>query len=139
MGKSKDAKKSLIAKFNEKYWEPQRDKHLKIISTLFFASILMLLYSITYLVILEKIDQGTSTAVAWALGVLGLTFSIIIGPSFFFYFGQYNVLKEFLQVDSQSELRRIRSDAEDAGKVLGPTYMEKVNAHLIKSGLKKGK
>jgi len=33
----------------------------------------------------------------------------------------------------------VRSDAEDAGKVLGPTYMKKVNEHLIKSGLKKTK
>ena len=139
MGKSKGAKKSLISRFNEKYWEPQRDKHLKIISTAFFASIMMLVYSITYLVILEKIDQGAYTAVAWVLGVLGLIFSILIGPSFFFYFGQYNLLKEFLQIDAQSELRRMRTDAEDAGRILGQSYMDKVNEHLSKSGLKKSK
>ena len=139
MGKSKGAKKSLISRFNENYWEPQRDKHLKIISTAFFASILMLVYSITYLVILEKIDQGAYTTVAWVLGVLGLIFSIIIGPSFFFYFGQYNLIKEFLEIDAQSELRRMRTDAEDAGRILGQSYMNKVNEHLSKSGLKKSK
>ena len=139
MAKSKGTKKGFIGTFNEKYWEPQRNRHLKIISTAFFASILMLVYSITYLVILEKVDQGNYTTFAWILGVLGLIFSIAIGPSFFFYFGQYNLLKEFLQIDAQSELRRLKSDAEDAARVLGPSYMDKLNEHLVNSGLKKSK
>ena len=139
MAKSKSGKKSFIGTFNEKYWEPHRNRHLKIISTAFFASILMLVYSITYLVILEKVDQGNYTTFAWILGVLGLIFGIVIGPSFFFYFGQYNLLKEFLQIDSQSELRRLKSDAEDAARVLGPSYMDKLNEHLVNSGLKKSK
>ena len=139
MAKSKSAGKSLVAKFNEKYWEPQRNRHLKIISTAFFASILMLVYSIVYLVILEKVDQGNYTTFAWVLGVLGLIFSIAIGPSYFFYFGQYNILKEFLQIESQSELRRLKSGAEDAARVLGTTYMDKLNEHLVNSGLKKSK
>ena len=130
-------KKGLMAKFS-KWWEGKRDKHLAILSTLFAASVGLIVASLAQFLFLQEVEGFEDyTGPAWVILLIGSIVAIVIGPEFFHYIGQRSVLLEAFAIDSRSELGKMRGEAESAARLLGSSAEERLNEHLTSLGLKK--
>ena len=133
---SKKAKLSLRKKIAKK-WESIREHHLTIMTTIFMISLLMMLFTLVFVM------NGTYTeltpemnALAWLSGLIGIIVAIFLWPEFFFLRGRYNSLKEFMQISSPSELRKEMADAQEAAKILGDRYQDKLQEFLLEKGIR---
>jgi|TARA_B110000196_G_C20771798_1_gene486933 cytochrome c biogenesis protein CcdA len=133
---SKKAKLSLREKVAKK-WESIREHHLTIMTTIFVISLVMMLFTLVFVM------NGTYTeltpemnALAWLSGLIGIIVAIFLWPEFFFLRGRYNSLKEFMQISSPSELRKEMADAQEAAKILGDRYQDKLQEFLLEKGIR---
>lgn len=121
-------------------WERQHGRQLMLSATGFGASLILLLASGYQLLFLqENADWKDFTGAAIGMGVISSILLLIITPEFLTLKGYVSTLDELKQIDSLSELKRRRSEGDEAAKVLGAGHAESWNDFLQEKGLKKMK
>ena len=121
-------------------WERQHGRQLMLSATGFGASLILLLVSGYQLLFLqENADWKDFTGAAIGMGVISSILLLIITPEFLTLKGYVSTLDELKQIDSLSELKRRRSEGDEAAKVLGAGHAESWNDFLQEKGLKKMK
>ena len=121
-------------------WERQHGRQLMLSATGFGASLILLLASGYQLLFLqENADWKDFTGAAIGMGVISSILLLIITPEFLTLKGYVSTLDELKQIDSLSELKRRRSEGDEAAKVLGSGHAESWNDFLQEKGLKKMK
>ncbi len=120
------------------WWENQHGKQLRIAATATFASLALVLFSALQLLILqdfEGYDGYTQYAIVLiVVGAIGLSFA---APQFANLKSRANTIKSIMEITSASELRKHKSDGDEAARILGGGYEETWNNFLIEKGLKK--
>ena len=134
--KRKQSKSGIAAKASAK-WKSLHDHHLTIFTTAFVLTLGMMVFTFSF-ALLGLYDEWSKemNALAWGSGIMGGFVAIFLWPEFFFLFGRYNSLREYLELESPSELRRAIADAEEAAKLLGPRYEQKLREHLSDKGVR---
>ena len=131
---------SGIKKSLNDLWEKHRDRHLPILSTTVTVGGLLVLTAIFHLAMLsDSSDWEEYTPLAWIILASGAMILFLVTGKFIEYIEQYNLLSEVLKTSSNSEVKRMRSDAESAAKMLGSRHQERLDSHLINLGLKKSR
>ena len=121
-------------------WERQHGRQLMLSATGFGVSLILLLASGYQLLFLqENADWKDFTGAAIGMGVISSILLLIITPEFLTLKGYVSTLDELKQIDSLSELKRRRSEGDEAAKVLGAGHAESWNDFLQEKGLKKMK
>lgn len=135
-GKRKPSKSGIRARISSK-WKSLHDHHLTIMTTAFVITLGMMLFTFVF-ALLGLYAEWTQemNALAWGAGIIGAFAAIFLWPEFFFFFGRFNMLREYLELDSPSEMRRGIADAEESAKLLGPRYEEKLRKHLSDKGVR---
>ena len=120
------------------WWAGKRDSHLVILSTIFAACCVLLVAALAQFLFLQDVEGFADyTGPAWVILVIASLVAIFIGPEFFHYVAQRGILMEALALDSRSEIRKVRAEAETAARLLGSGAEERLNQHLSSLGLKK--
>ena len=126
--------------FISNIWERQHGRQLMLSATAFGASLILLLASGYQLLFLqEKADWEDFTGAAIGMGVVSSILLLIIAPEFLTLKGYVSTLDELKEIDSLSELKRRRSEGDEAAKVLGAGHAKSWNEFLQEKGLKKMK
>lgn len=134
---AKKGERGLRAKMTE-WWNGKRDSHMAILSTVFTASCVMMVAALAQFLFLQDVEGFENyTGPAWIMMALGALIAIFIGPEFFHYLGQRTILLDALNLDSRSEMSKVRGEAEQAARLLGNGAQERLNEHLTSLGLKK--
>tara|TARA_B100001564_G_scaffold69507_2_gene55028 strand:+ start:535 stop:948 length:414 start_codon:yes stop_codon:yes gene_type:complete len=121
-------------------WERQHGRQLLLSATAFGASLVLLLASGYQLLFLqENSDWQDYTGAAIGMAVVSSILLLIITPEFLTLKGYVSTLDELKDIDSLSELKRRRSEGDEAAKVLGAGHAEAWNEFLQSKGLKKMK
>lgn len=133
---SKKAKFSLRESFSKK-WESIREHHLTIYTTIFVVSIGMMLVTLVF-VFTETYNELSPerNALVWICGIIGLLIAILLWPEFFYLRGRYNFLKEFMKINSPSELRKDLAEAQEAGEILGERYYLRLQEFLMEKDIR---
>ena len=123
-----------------KLWEKQHGRQLMISATAFGSSVILLVVSIYQLMFLQNdAEWGDFTGAAIGLLVASSLVLIITLPEFLNLKGYVNILEELKQIDSTSELKRRKSEGDEAAKILGAGHAEAWMDFLVSKGLKKRK
>lgn len=123
-----------------KLWEKQHGRQLMISATVFGSSVILLIVSIYQLMFLQNdAEWGDFTGAAIGLLVASSLVLIITLPEFLNLKGYVNLLEELKQIDSTSELKRRKSEGDEAAKILGAGHAEAWMDFLVSKGLKKRK
>lgn len=121
-------------------WQKQHGRQLMLSATAFGASIILLLVSGYQLLFLQNnSDWQEFTGAAIGMAVISSILLLIITPEFLNLKGYQSTLEELKEVESLSELKRRRSEGDEAAKVLGSGHAESWNEFLQVKGLKKMK
>jgi len=121
-------------------WQKQHGRQLLLSATAFGASTIILLASLYQLLFLQNnTDWGDFTGAAIGMLVISSLLLIIITPEFLNLRGYVNVLEEIKQIESTSELKRRKSEGDEAAKVLGAGHAQSWDDFLVSKGLKKRK
>tara|TARA_B100001564_G_scaffold258033_1_gene219882 strand:+ start:119 stop:505 length:387 start_codon:yes stop_codon:yes gene_type:complete len=121
-------------------WQKQHGRQLLLSATAFGASTILLLASLYQLLFLQNnTDWGDFTGAAIGMLVISSLLLIIITPEFLNLRGYVNVLEEIKQIESTSELKRRKSEGDEAAKVLGAGHAQSWDDFLVSKGLKKRK
>lgn len=121
-------------------WERQHGRQLMLSATAFGATLILLLVSGYQLLFLQdNSDWQDYTGAAIGMGVVSSILLLIITPEFLTLKGYVSILDELKDIDSLSELKRRRSEGDEAAKVLGSGHAESWNEFLQSKGLKKMK
>ncbi len=121
-------------------WQKQHGRQLLLSATAFGASTILLLASLYQLLFLQNnTDWGDFTGAAIGMLVISSLLLIIITPEFLNLRGYVNVLEEIKQIESTSELKRRKSEGDEAAKVLGAGHAQSWEDFLVSKGLKKRK
>ena len=75
-------------------------------------------------------------ALIWICGISGLLIAILLWPEFFYLRGRYNFLREFMRINSPSELRKDLAEAQEAGEILGRRYYIRLQEFLLEKDIK---
>ena len=133
---SKKAKFSLREKISKK-WESIREHHLTILTTVFVISIGMMLVTLIFVFTETYNDLSPErNALIWICGISGLLIAILLWPEFFYLRGRYNFLREFMRINSPSELRKDLAEAQEAGEILGRRYYIRLQEFLLEKDIK---
>ncbi len=133
---SKKTKIGIKEKIAKK-WESLRDHHLTIMTTVFMVSLVMMLFTLVFVITGKYTEWPPErNALAWLSGLIGVIVAIFLWPEFFYLRGRYNYLREFLQINSPSELRKDMAEAQDAAKILGERYQDKLQEFLSEKGIR---
>ncbi len=116
-------------------WESIREHHLTIMTTIFVITLGMMIYTLTFIIRGASNFSDEIIVFSWVSGLIGVIVAIFLWPEFFYLRGRYNFLREYMQIESPSELRREMGDAQDAAKVLGNRYQDKLQEHLRGKGI----
>ncbi len=120
------------------WWENQHGKQLRIAATATFASLGLVILSAAQLLVLQDFEgyEGYTeyAIVLIVIGVIGLSFA---APQFANLSARAGTIKSIMQLNSASELRKHRSDGDEAARILGGGHEETWNNFLIEKGLKK--
>ena len=84
-------------------------------------------------------DWGELTGAAIGMIVLSSIVLIVATPEFLNLRGYVNVLAELKEIESTSELKRRRSEGDEAAKSLGAGHAQSWDDFLVSRGLKKRK
>ncbi|MBT3419895.1 MAG: hypothetical protein HN794_06275 [Euryarchaeota archaeon] len=126
--------------FISNIWERQHGRQLMLSATAFGASLILLLVSAYQLLFLqENTDWQDFTGAAIGMAVVSSILLLIIAPEFLTLKGYVSTLDELKEIDSLSELKRRRSEGDEAAKVLGAGHEESWSKFLQEKGLKKMK
>ena len=137
---AKGADSAGIRKSLNELWEKHRDRHLPILSTVVTTGGLLVLTAVFYLAMLsDRSGWEGYVPLAWILLACGAVILLLVTGKFIEYIEQYNLLSDVLRTSSNSEVKRMRSDAENAVKILGSKHKERLDSHLIDLGLKKSR
>ena len=121
-------------------WERQHGRQLMLSATAFGATLILLLVSGYQLLFLQdNSDWQDYTGAAIGMGVISSILLLIITPEFLTLKGYVSILDELKDIESLSELKRRRSEGDEAAKVLGSGHAESWNEFLQSKGLKKMK
>lgn len=121
-------------------WERQHGRQLMLSATAFGATLILLLVSGYQLLFLQdNSDWQDYTGAAIGMGVVSSILLLIITPEFLTLKGYVSILDELKDIDSLSELKRRRSEGDEAARVLGSGHAESWNEFLQSKGLKKMK
>ena len=121
-------------------WERQHGRQLMLSATAFGATLTLLLVSGYQLLFLQdNSDWQDYTGAAIGMGVISSILLLIITPEFLTLKGYVSILDELKDIESLSELKRRRSEGDEAAKVLGAGHAESWNEFLQSKGLKKMK
>ena len=133
---SKNAKLSLRKRVSKK-WESLREHHLTIMTTIFVISLGMMLFTLVFIISGTYSEWGPEqNALAWITGIVGIIIAVFLWPEFFYLRGRYNFLREYTKISSPSELRKEMAEAQEAGKILGDRYLDKLREFLLEKGIK---
>ena len=121
-------------------WEKQHGRQLLIAATAFGAAAVLLMVSAYQLLFLQNnADWGELTGAAIGMIVLSSIVLIVATPEFLNLRGYVNVLVELKEIESTSELKRRRSEGDEAAKSLGAGHAQSWDDFLASRGLKKRK
>tara|TARA_B100001996_G_C18446146_1_gene510346 strand:- start:168 stop:554 length:387 start_codon:yes stop_codon:yes gene_type:complete len=121
-------------------WAKQHGKQLMLSATGFGASAILLIVSGYQLLFLQSdAEWGEFTGAAIGMLVLSSLLLIVITPEFLNLRGYVNLLDELKQIDSISELKRRKSEGDEAAKILGAGHAAAWEDFLVEKGLKKRK
>ncbi len=121
-------------------WAKQHGRQLMLSATAFGASAILLIASGYQLLFLQSDAQwGDFTGAAIGLIVLSSLILIIATPEFLNLRGYVNLLDELKEIDSTSELKRRKSEGDEAAKILGAGHAIAWEDFLVEKGLKKRK
>jgi len=134
--KRKPSKSGISARISSR-WESLHDHHLTIMTTAFVITLGMMLFTFVF-ALLGLYAEWTQemNALAWGAGIIGALTAIFLWPEFFFLFGRFNTLREYLELESPSEIRRGIADAEESARLLGPRYEDRLAKHLSEKGVR---
>ena len=104
-------------------------------TTIFVITLGMMIYTLTFIIRGASNFSEEVIVFSWVSGLIGIVVAIFLWPEFFYLRGKYNFLKEYMQIESPSELRREMGDAQDAAKILGNRYQDKLQEHLRGKGI----
>lgn len=123
-----------------KIWEKQHGRQLLISATAFGASMILLIASLYQLLFLQNDSEwGDFTGAAIGLLVVSTIILIIATPEFLNLRGYVNTLEEIKEIDSISELKRRKSEGDEAAKILGAGHAQSWEDFLVSKGLKSRK
>jgi len=121
-------------------WEKQHGRQLLITATTFGAAAVLLIVSAYQLLFLQNdSDWGEFTGAAIGMIVLSSIVLIVATPEFLNLRGCVNILAELKEIESTSELKRRRSEGDEAAKTLGAGHAQAWDDFLVSKGLKKRK
>ncbi|MCH1480698.1 MAG: hypothetical protein L7T81_00500 [Candidatus Poseidoniaceae archaeon] len=121
-------------------WEKQHGRQLLIAATAFGAAAVLLMVSAYQLLFLQNdADWGELTGAAIGMIVLSSIVLIVATPEFLNLRGYVNVLAELKEIESTSELKRRRSEGDEAANSLGAGHAQSWDDFLVSRGLKKRK
>jgi len=122
------------------FWERQHGRQLMLSATAFGATLILLLVSGYQLLFLQdNSDWQDYTGAAIGMAVVSSILLLIITPEFLTLKGYVSTLDELKEIDSLSELKRRRSEGDEAAKALGAGHAESWNEFLQSKGIKKMK
>ena len=121
-------------------WDKQHGRQLMLSATAFGASSVLLMASAYQLLFLQSdAEWGDFTGAAIGMTVLSSLILIVATPEFLNLRGYVNLLDELKQIDSTSELKRRKSEGDEAAKILGAGHAVAWEDFLVEKGLKKRK
>ena len=121
-------------------WAKQHGKQLMLSATGFGASSILLIVSGYQLLFLQSdAEWGEFTGAAIGMLVFSSLLLIVITPEFLNLRSYVNLLDELKQIDSTSELKRRKSEGDEAAKILGAGHAAAWEDFLVEKGLKKRK
>ncbi|DAC51375.1 MAG TPA: hypothetical protein HA359_07075 [Candidatus Poseidoniaceae archaeon] len=121
-------------------WAKQHGKQLMLSATGFGASAILLIVSGYQLLFLQSdAEWGEFTGAAIGMLVFSSLLLIVITPEFLNLRSYVNLLDELKQIDSTSELKRRKSEGDEAAKILGAGHAAAWEDFLVEKGLKKRK
>ncbi len=121
-------------------WAKQHGKQLMLSATAFGASAILLMVSAYQLLFLQGDNEwGEFTGAAIGMIVLSSLMLIIATPEFLNLRGHVNLLEELKQIESTSELKRRKSEGDEAANILGAGHAVAWEDFLVEKGLKKRK
>ena len=119
--------------FFGRFWANQSNRHFQIITNVSILSAALLVWGIVFLFVLSgandpsKENMVTLTWIGMFLGAIG---TFYVGPEFFYYLEQKQLLDDILSLDSRAEVLRRRKEGEDAAIMLGSKYMQSMRGLL---------
>ena len=118
-------------------WAKQHGRQLMLSATAFGASAILFMVSVYQLMFLQSdADWGDYTGAAIGMIVLSSAILIIATPEFLNLRGHVNLLAELKEIESTSELKRRKSEGDEAAKILGAGHAEAWDDFLVEKGLK---
>ena len=121
-------------------WAKQHGRQLMLSATAFGASAILFMVSVYQLMFLQSdADWGDYTGAAIGMIVLSSAILIIATPEFLNLRGHVNLLAELKEIESTSELKRRKSEGDEAAKILGAGHAAAWEDFLVEKGLKKRK
>ena len=121
-----------------RWWEKQHGRQLGIAATASGALGILLMTSMYQILFLQNHNTwGDFTGHAIGLGVFSTISLLIVMPEFFSLRGYATILDELRSIDSTSELRRRKSEGNEAAEALGAGHEASWTAFLESKGLRR--
>jgi len=133
--------KALFSPFSS-WWAGQKARHFTLLGGFSFFGLAGLIWSIIYFLFMGGASIAaweTQTSITWVILLVSSVMLFFAGPEFIHYQGQYSALRDVLNSDSVSEIRKSRREAEEAAKLLGPIWEARLRAHFIDMGIVRGR
>ncbi|MEC8541096.1 MAG: hypothetical protein VXY53_04575, partial [Candidatus Thermoplasmatota archaeon] len=106
----------------------------------FGASAILFMISVYQLMFLQSdATWGDFTGAAIGMIVVSSLILIVATPEFLNLRGYVNVLAELKEIEATSELKRRKSEGDEAAKILGAGHAAAWDDFLVEKGLKKRK
>ena len=119
--------------FLGQFWANQSDRHFQIITNVSILSVALLVWGIVFLFGLSGASdpsQENVVTLTWIGMLIGAIGTFYVGPEFFYYLEQKQLLDDILLLDSRAEVLRRRKEGEDAAIMLGSKYMSSMRGLL---------
>ena len=123
-----------------RWWEERREQHLSILFILSLAGLAAFLWSLVFFMFMDGVTQMPELiGLSWFFAIGGLILLGVVGPEFFRYNEQLNLLREILELESRAEIQKRRKEAEEAASLLGSVHQGKLLAHYKIHGIRAGR
>ena len=109
-----------------RFWANQSDRHFQIITNVSILSAALLVWGIIFLFVLSGASDPSKeniVTLTWIGMLIGAIGTFYVGPEFFYYLEQKQLLDDILLLDSRAEVLRRRKEGEDAAIMLGSKYI----------------
>ena len=121
-------------------WAKQHGRQLMLSATAFGASAILFMMCVYQLMFLQSDENwGDFTGAAIGMIVVSSLILIVATPEFLNLRGYVNVLAELKEIEATSELKRRKSEGDEAAKILGAGHAAAWDDFLVEKGLKKRK